>query len=439
MDKIEKTKYLIIGNSAGGIGAAEAIRELDKSGTMAIVSDEPYPAYSRPLIADYLSSHRPLERMLFRSPDFYESNDIQTFLGDGVTGIDFKGHIATLASGKTLQWQKLLLATGGIPIVPDMEGLGLSGVFSFITLDDAKAIDEFLNQYRMQAKAVVIGGGLIGASATEALLKRGVKVTIVEMKDRVLNTILDEEASSIEAGAMTELGVEIITGHTVTAINGNLLGGVRNAVLDDGRLLDCQMVVVAIGVRPRLELVADSGIKKNRGIVVDRLMTTSQPDVYACGDVAEAYEYIYGENRLAPIWPNAYLGGRVAGCNMAGGKAEYPGGTSMNSMKYFGVDAVSAGMVVPPDGSYEVIKEEHDGIYKKVVLKDGQIAGMVFVGDIEKSGIVYNLMKDGVDVSGFKESLVADDFGLVSLPEEIWQDKLARVASSEVYQPEVRS
>jgi NAD(P)H-nitrite reductase large subunit len=225
----------------------------------------------------------------------------------------------------------------------------------------------------------------------------------------------------------------------VSSINGNRLGEVKSAVLDDGRLIDCQMVVVAIGVRPRLELVAGSDIRKDRGIVVDRHMATSLLDVYACGDVAEAYEYIYGENRLTPIWPNAYLGGRVAGLNMAGGKAEYPGGTAMNSVKYFGVDTVSAGIVAPPDDSYEVIKAEHNGIYKKVVLKDGLIMGMIFVGDIEKSGIVYNLMKDGVDVSGFKEALVADDFGLVSLPEEIWRNKLAVTASTEACQPEVRS
>jgi NAD(P)H-nitrite reductase large subunit len=439
MDKMERVKYLIIGNSAGGIGAAEAIRELDKSGAIVIVSDEPYPAYSRPLIAEYLSSHRPLEGMLFRPPDFYQSNDIGTILGDGVTGIDFKKHTATLASDRALPWQKLLLATGGVPIVPDIEGLELKGVFNFITLDDAKAIDDFITRYRMPVKAVVIGGGLIGVSAAEALVKRGVEVTIVEMKERILNTILDEEASSIEAEAITKADVNIITGHTVSSINGNRLGEVKSTVLDDGRLIDCQMVVVAIGVRPRLELVAGSDIRKDRGIVVDRHMATSLLDVYACGDVAEAYEYIYGENRLTPIWPNAYLGGRVAGLNMAGGKAEYPGGTAMNSVKYFGVDTVSAGIVAPPDDSYEVIKAEHNGIYKKVILKGGLIIGMIFVGDIEKSGIVYNLMKDGVDVSGFKEALVADDFGLVSLPEEIWRNKLAVTASTEACQPEVRS
>jgi len=158
-------------------------------------------------------------------------------------------------------------------------------------------------------------------------------------------------------------------------------------------------------------------------------MTTSNPDVYACGDVAEAYDFVYGENRLTPIWPNAYLGGRIAGLNMAGIKAEYPGGTAMNSIKYFGASIVSAGMVTPPDDSYEIVSNKHGDIYRKVVLKGGLIVGMVFAGDIEKSGIIYNLMKDRINVEDFKKVLVADDFGLASLPDEIWRARLAIPAS----------
>jgi NAD(P)H-nitrite reductase large subunit len=154
-------------------------------------------------------------------------------------------------------------------------------------------------------------------------------------------------------------------------------------------------------------------------------MQTSMPDVYACGDVAEAYDFVFGENRVTPVWPNAYVGGRVAGQNMAGTKAEYQGGTAMNSLKYFGVDIVSAGMVSPPDKGYDVVIKRGDGIYKKVILKDGLVTGLIFAGDIEKSGIIYNLMKDKVKVDGFKDELVSDDFGLASLPEEIWRARLA--------------
>ncbi len=422
---VVKAKYLIIGNSAGGVAAVEAIRQVDGAGEIIIISDEPYPAYSRPLISEYLAKERQLESMLFRPPDFYEKNNISTILGEKAVKLDSNAHTARLEGGRTLGWDKLLLATGGTPIVPPIPGVKLQGVFTFTTLDDAKAIDQFLNRYGRKVRAVVIGGGLIGVSVTEALIKRGIWVTIVEMKERILNTILDEEASALEHKTLTEAGAEIITGHTVASISSYLPGEATGISLDDSQPIPCEMIVVAIGVQPRTELAADTGIKTNRGIVVDRHMATSRSDVYACGDVAEAHDFVYGENRLTPIWPNAYTGGRIAGLNMAGVPAEYKGGTAMNSMKYFGANIVSAGMVTTPDDSYEVISEKHGDIYKKIVLKDGLILGMVFSGDIEKSGIIYNLMKDRVNVNSFKEVLVSDDFSLASLPEEIWRARLA--------------
>jgi NAD(P)H-nitrite reductase large subunit len=419
-----KTKYLIIGSSAGGIGAAEAIREADRKGKLVLISDEAYPAYSRPLIAEHLAEGRPLERMLYRPADFYEKNGISVMLGQKATALDSENHTVKLADGRTITWQKLLLATGGSPIVPAIEGTDLNGVFTFTMLDDARAIDDFLNRCHREVRAVVIGGGLIGMSATDALAKRKVRVTVVELKDRILNTILDEEASAIEAAALKKAGVDIITDQTVQRIDNSLRGKVGGVTLDDGRSIGCEMVMLAIGVRPRLELVNGTGIKTNRGIVVDRHMAMSEPDIYACGDVAEAYDFVYGENRLTPVWPNAYIGGRVAGLNMAGATAEYGGGTAVNALKYFGVNIVSAGMVTPPDDSYEVTASKKGDIYRKVVLRDGLIIGMVFAGNIETSGIIYNLMKERVDVSGFKEALVTDNFGLASLPESIWRPML---------------
>ncbi|MFA5308454.1 MAG: FAD-dependent oxidoreductase [Dehalococcoidales bacterium] len=427
---VKKLEYLIIGNSAGAIGAAEAIREADTAGTLAIVSDEPYPAYSRPLISDYLAHPGPIDRMLYRKPDFYEKNGARAILGDKALKINPDARTAALASGLMLTWEHLLLATGGTPIVPNTEGIDLKNVFTFNRLDDAKAIDAAFNPHR-RLKAVVIGGGLIGVSVTEALMKRGMDVVIVEMKDRILNTILDEEASAMETTALLLAGVTIITGHTVTRINSNLRGEVSGVTLDDGRLIHCEMVIAAIGVRPRLDLVTGTGIKTGRGITVDRHMETSEKDIYACGDVAEAFDFVTGNNRLTPIWPNAYEGGRVAGLNMAGQPTEYKGGTAMNALKYFGVNVVSAGLVVSPDNSYETLINRRDGIYRKVILKNGKLAGLIYAGDIEKSGIVYNLMKDGADVSAFKQALVADDFGLASLPESLWRSKLARPAAAE--------
>ncbi|MFO7772879.1 MAG: FAD-dependent oxidoreductase [Dehalococcoidia bacterium] len=431
----EKVKYLIIGNSAGGIGAVEAIREVDKAGAITIVSDEPYPAYSRPLISNYLAEGYPLERMLFRPPDFYEKNNIQAVLGQKVTELNVEKHAIKLEGNRTIIWDKLLLATGSLPIIPAINGLGLKGVFTFSTLDDAKAIDQFLKRYDGEVRAVVIGGGLIGVSATTALVKRGVDVTVVEMKERILNTVLDEEGSTLVAASLKQSGVDIITGNTVTGVSNHAPGETAGVTIDDGRQLSCEMVIVAIGVRPRVELVPESKINMNRGIIVDRHMATSSPDVYACGDVAEAHDFVYDQNRLTLIWPNAYAGGRVAGFNMAGSPTIYQGGTAINSIKYVGASIVSAGIVATPDDRYEVISHKDGHVYKKVVLRDGLIVGLVFSGDIERSGIVYNLMKERVDVDSFKEVLIADDFGLASLPENIWRARLATLPPESTLPP----
>jgi NAD(P)H-nitrite reductase large subunit len=415
-----QTRYLIIGNSAGGIGAAEAIRQVDKEGALAIVSEEPYPTYSRPLISKYLSGERTLEGILFRPRDFYDQNNILFLPDKKVTSLELDQRAARLEDSEQIAWDKLLLAVGGKPIFPKMKGSDKIGVFTFTTLDDAKAVDRFLLNAR---KAVVIGGGLIGISATEALVKRGVDVIVVEMKERILNTILDQQASLMAEEILKQAGVEIVTGHTVVEVNGR--ESVEGATLDNGDTMPCDLLLVAIGVLPRSELALDAKLKINRGIVVDRHMATNHPNVYACGDVAEAYDFAYGENRLSPIWPNAYIGGRTAGYNMAGIPTKYPGGTAMNSLNYFGIDIASAGIPTAPNNDgYEVISRQGSNTYQKVILKDNLIVGMIFVENIEKSGIIFGLMRDKVNVESFKQSLLADDFGLAFLPRALWQERL---------------
>ena len=422
-----RVKYLVIGNSAGGIGAAEAIRSVDKHGSLAIVSEEPYPAYSRPLISEYLAKNCSLERMSYRPADFYEKQNIQTMLGKSAVKLDVSNHTIELKDGRKIHWRKLLLATGALPIIPDIAGTGLDGVFTFTTLDDAKKIVQYLDK---ASKAVVIGGGLIGMSVAEALVERGKAVTIVEMKERTLNTILDKEASDIVEGTIRQAGVNIITGHYVDKIAGNQTGtAVSHVTLNDGRRLPCDLVVVAIGVKPRTELAVNTPIAINRGIVVDRYMSTTCPDIYACGDVAESYDFIYGDNRLTPIWPNAYMQGRIAGLNMTGIPAEYPGGTAMNSLKYFGLAIHSAGIVTTPDSGYQVLSQRNGHTYKKIIVKGGLIVGMVFAGDIEKSGMVFGLMRDRVNVDSFKEDITTDGFGLASLPGEVWRSRLEMPAA----------
>jgi NAD(P)H-nitrite reductase large subunit len=415
-----RTKYLIVGNSAGGIGAAEAIRQVDKEGAITIISEEPYPVYSRPLISKYLARERTFDAILFRPLGFYEQNSITFLPGKKVTHLELENRTAWLEDNEQIAWNKLLLAVGGKPIFPKMKGSDKRGVFTFTNLDDAKAVDRFLSN---AGKAVVIGGGLIGISVAEALVKRGVDVTVVEMKERILNTILDRQASLMAEEVLARAGVEIIAGDTVIDINGK--ERVEGVVLDNGESVPCDFVLVAIGVSPRPELALDAKLRVNRGIVVDHHMATSHPDIYACGDAAEAYDFVYEDNRLTPIWPNAYIGGRIAGFNMAGIPTKYPGGTAMNSLNYFGFDIASAGMPAAPNGGgYGIISKQGSGTYQKVILKDNLIVGMISVGNIEKSGIIFGLMRDKVDVESFKQSLLADNFGLAVLPRVVWQKRL---------------
>lgn len=420
--------YLIIGNSAGGIGASEAIREIDNQGGIAIVSDEPYHAYSRPMISEYLSHERTYEQMFFRPADFYKKNGISLIAGQKVEKLDLQNKTALLNSGQKMSWDNLLLACGGQPIVPRTEGGDKKGIYTFISLDDAKKLDSVV---RKDMQAVIIGGGLIGMSLTQALVKRGVKVTVVELKDHVLNTILDARASTLVEQKLESMGVRLIMGHTVARITGNS-GEVDGVELDTGEKIACGLLVFAIGVTPRLDLARGAGIGINRGILVDRRMQTSQDGVYACGDMAEAYDFLLGSTRLLPIWPAAFIGGRVAGANMAGSYKEYEGSTVMNALSYFSFPIVAAGMVnLEKEEGYEVLTTlmatstaSGQPYYRKIVLKDNRIVGLLCAGAVDRAGIVFGLMKDKVDVSSFKGELISPSFGFASMPEVVRKERL---------------
>jgi len=418
------SKYVIIGGSAGGIGAVEAIREVDAVGSLTVISEETVPQYSRPMISEYVSREATLDTMKYRGDQFWKNNKVKALTGRTATKIDFKKKQVVLDGGEIIGYEQLLISTGGKPFVPRMEGGEKDGVFTFTELSSAEDIEAKLEHSK---SAVVIGGGLIGVSASEALVKRGIKVTLVELKENILNLILDKTASELAEKVLAEAGVTVITGQTVQRILGKTDNEdtVCGVVMTDGKEIPCDLVVVAIGVIPRTELVKETPVKLNRGIVVDRSMRTSIPDVYACGDVAEAHDFLIDRNRLLPLWPLAHLGGRVAGYNMAGKQAEYEGGTVMSSLKYFDLPVIAVGDVNPEDLSdYEVLAElkPEEPVYKKILLKDGAIVGFIFLGDLERAGIFFRLLKNHVDVCAIKDLLLSEDFGIVTLPEKLRQE-----------------
>jgi NAD(P)H-nitrite reductase large subunit len=372
------------------------------------------------MISDYLSGKADLAKMKTRDDEFWQKNNVNLLMSQKAISIDVNAHSVTLADGSKVPYEKLLLATGGKPFIPKMEGQDKESVFTFTNISDAERLAQKINVEGAKS-AVVIGAGLIGISVTEALTKRGVKVTMVELQDKILSLLLDAKASDIVEMAVRKAGVNIVTGQSVQKILGkpNNNRVVGSVVLTNGNAIPCDMVICAIGVIPRAELVIGTTVKTNRGIVVDNYMQTNVPDVYASGDVAEAYDFILNQNRLLPLWPLAVLEGKVAGYNMAGKRTDYSGGTNMSTLKYFGIPIVSVGLANPKeDPTLEILVKQDSArpLYKKIVLKAGIIVGMTFLGDIERAGILFYLMKNKINVTKFKEQLLADDFGLAALP-----------------------
>ncbi len=419
-DNSTVSKYVIVGACAAGIGAVEAIREVDSKGEITVISEERCPHYSRPMISDFVSGRTDLAKMKTRDDQFWQKQAANILSGKKATSLNPAEHTISLEDGTKVVYSKLLLATGGKPFVPKMEGQEKEGVYTFTNISDAEHLAQRINSGAAKS-AVVIGAGLIGISITEALVKRGVKVTMVELQDKILSLLLDAKASDIVAASVRKAGVNIVTGQSVQKILGKPGNdsAVGSVLLTRGEEVPCDMVIVAIGVIPRTELVVGTAVKTGRGIIVDSFMQTSVPDVYASGDVAETYDFVLNQNRTLPLWPLAVLEGKIAGYNMAGKKQEYSGGTNMSSLKYFGIPIVSIGMANPkPDPALEIQLREDPakGTYKKLVMKDGVIVGMTFLGDIERSGILFYLIKNRVNIKEFQEKLLEDDFGLASLP-----------------------
>jgi NAD(P)H-nitrite reductase large subunit len=416
-------EIVIIGNSAAAIGAIEAIRKVDASIPVTVISDEPHSVYSRPLISYLLAGELKREQIFYRPKNFYEKNNVRALLGRRVVKADFERKQVQLENREKIPYDRLLIATGGKPFIPKMEGLDHPDVYTFTKLEDVHRISPHLKEVQ---NAVVIGGGLIGLKVAEALKKRNIKVIIVELADHILSLTMDETASSILEKALKKEGVHLITSNTVEAILGK--GQVESVRLADGKSIKTQLVVVAIGVIPNIDLFQGTSLHTEKGILVNERMETNLPDVYAAGDVTQAYDKILKSYRTIPIWPNAYLQGKVAGYQMVGKeKYQYEGSFMMNAIEVAHVPTISIGLTNPPsENGYQIIRkfDRGDGIYRKVILKDDVIVGAIFTGHIDRAGIITGLLRDGVKVKGFKKELVNDPFGLISLPKGLRTERL---------------
>lgn len=409
-------RYVIVGSGPAGLSAIEAIREVDGEGEVILITAEKFMGYSKPLITYLLGGKVTKENMYYRTEERLREINVEVRSATKVEKVLVDERAVVTHTGEKVVFDKLLLAVGGRPFVPKIEGLDQKeGIFTFTTWEDEERIEEYVKR-RGITKAVVLGGGLIGLKTAEALMDLGVKVTIVEVADRILPVTFDKKASEMIERALETLGCEVITNDTVVEVKGRK--AISSVVLKSGKEIPTGLLVIAIGVRPNVEFLKGSGIEVNRGILVNERMETNVEGIYAAGDCAEFYDLVDGQRKVIAIWPVAVAQGRVAGYNMAGRNVRYPGSIPMNSVEIAGVPTVSVGHSNVEGEEYEIFTYEDGRTYKKVVIKDNKLVGAIFVNDIDRAGIYTGLILQKLDVSSFKEKLLAEDFGLVYLPRE---------------------
>jgi len=412
-------RYVIVGNSAAGISASEAIREVDKQGEITIVSKEPYPAYGRVFITKVLFGRCELDDILVRPKGFYEKLKCRVLLDKEVTALELDKGRVVLSSGDRVSYDRLLLATGASAHVPEIPGTELDGVSCLRTIDDSRRILRWAKNSR---HAVIMGGGPVSLHSAEALLDHGLRVTVIVASDHVLSTLATREATAMIQKAMVARGVEFVFGQSVVEIRGN--GRVRGVTLADGQSLECDMVVVGKGVTPNTELARGSKISLGVGIRADSCQETDEPGVYAAGDVTESHDVVRNGPRLNAMWPNAVFQGRVAGFNMAGRTVSNLGYVNVNTGAFFEVPIAVVGLSGQEGESVEEIHLVGSRRYGRIIASqevDGarRILGAVLIGDTRGAGVLHTLIRARVNVAPRFDDFIRSNFFYGTLIETV--------------------
>ena len=388
-------KYLIVGNGVAGTTAAAAIRKTDSTGEIRMITEEAYPFYSRIRLMEYISGEVDLSKLQIKNQAWYEENKIQLALNSRVADIDPVGREIVTQSGQKFSYDKLLLATGAVSFLPPIKGSEKQGVFTLRNIQDAEAIKKYA---RGKSKALLIGGGLLGLEVGNSLRKAGLTVSVAEFFPRLLPRQTDPACAGLLKGRLEKMGFVFYLGVVSKEILGEETA--QGLLLEDGRQIPADLIIVSAGVRPNMALAQKLGIKVGKGIPVTERMETEIPGIFAAGDAIEHRGVVYG------IWPAAEQQGEVAGTVMAGGSRAYNGTTFSNQLKVVGIDLLAAGDI-DPDGKLESFVEQDDqaGTYRKLVVKDNHLAGVLLFGKLEGRAKLLKAVDGQLDVSSLKEPL----------------------------------
>jgi NAD(P)H-nitrite reductase large subunit len=382
-------KIIIIGASAAGISAARTIKDVEPNTQVTIISRDDY-VHSRCMLHHFLGHERDEASISFVDGQFFADNHITWLKNTAVVGLNTTTKSVKTDDGQELFFDKLLIATGASYFVPPIPGLReATNVYGFRDLKDARLLDA---ECETAKNAVVIGAGLVGMDAAAALLKRGLKVTVIEMMDRILGLQLDEKSAGPYQRLFEEQSATFLLSEKVVSVDLDETGRGETIHLDSGKSVPADVIVIAAGVRPAFEFLAGTGIATEKAVLVGDDLQTNIKDIYAAGDVTG----------LSGIWPNAMKQGRIAAINMLGERLLYDDRFAIkNTVNFYGLTTLSLGSINPrPEENCDVILQEDHSSYRKIIMRDCRIIGVIIQGDIGGTGFFQYLIKKQIDLSG---------------------------------------
>ncbi len=383
--------YCVIGASAAGIAAINVLRKENPDANITLISTDDH-VYSRCMLHKYLSGERTLEGINFTTQTFDKDLNVNWLKGKTVNKVDSQNNCVQLESGESISYDKLLIATGAQYVIPPIENLRTcNNIFGFRDFKDAYAIAEVAKNKK---RAVIIGAGLVGMDAAVALLELGLDVTVIEMANRIIALQMDETSAKAYQDRFEAHGCKFILGAKVSAAVPDGDNNVSAIRLESGETVPCDFAIVAAGVRPNIGFLENSGIETDRAIKVDEHLRTSQPNVYAAGDVTG----------LSGIWSSAVKQGEVAAKNMCGADEVYDDTFALkNTSNFYGLLSLSVGNL--NDEYDEAIVQKDAKTYQKIFLKDNLVKAFIMQGKIDYSGIWQHLIKNKISVEPFRDKL----------------------------------
>ena len=391
---------VVVGNGMAGMRAVEELlkQKAGKRYRITVFGAEPHVNYNRIMLSSVLAGDKDVDDIVINTREWYAENGITLVTGDPISAIDRDHKTVTSANGVTVSYDRLLLGTGSRPVAPLIPGLELPGVCAFRDIAD---VNKMLAAAREYKRAVVIGGGLLGLEAAWGLKQRGMSVALVHLMPTLMERQLDAPAGQLLQRDLDRRGITFFTDGQTEEITGTTRA--EGVQLADGRFVPADLVVLAIGIRPNIDLARAAGLEVNRGVVVTDDMRTSDPAIFAVGECVEHRGQVFG--LVAPIWDQA----KVVGAQLAGDEEpQFASRDIATSLKITGVDVFSAGALMAADDNDDEItlRADNRGLYKKIILRDGKLVGAVLYGDVADGQWYLQLMRDKTDVSAMRDRLV---------------------------------